>query len=373
MRLDLELGNEMMPSSSEPGTSAILSPDGRRLVYLSRSKLFVRQLDQPTARELPGTENAGTPFFSPDGRWVGFFEGENLRKVSLQGGAPILLSKCSIGKGGSWGEDGSVVAGCSFALSKVPAAGGAPQRLTELARGEIAHRWPQLLPGDKALLFTAYPAVTGLDGATIEVLSLKDRRRKTLVRGGGWGRYLASGHLVYVDKGTLFAVPFDSDRLELHGTPKPVLGEVAYSTTWGSAQIDSSQTGTLVYRSSKAGEGLVTVQWLDPSGNARPLLPVPGNYLSPTLSPDGSRLALTSEGDIWVYELRRASMTRLTFGGGYGSPLWTVDSKYILFRAAHGMLWTRADGTAQPQVLTESSNQQTPWSFTADGRHMAFV
>jgi len=245
--------------------------------------------------------------------------------------------------------------------------------LTALAPGEIAHRWPQVLPGGKAVIFSAYNSMTGLDGATIEVQSLRDSHRKTLVRGGTWGRYLISGHLAYINKGTLFAVPFDPERLEVHGTPTPVLEGVEYSAAWGSAQIDFSRVGTLVYRSSKVGGGLVTVQWLDASGNSRPLLPVPGNYLSPTLSPDGSRLALTSAGDIWVYELGRGSMTRLTFGGGYGNPLWTADGRYILFRAARGMLWTRADGTGQAQPLTESNSQQIPWSFTADGKRLAFV
>src|SRR5258708_27402523 len=118
---------------------------------------------------------------------------------------------------------------------------------------------------------------------------------------------------------------------------------------------------------------MVTVQWLDDSGHTRPLLPGPRNYLSPTLSPDGSRLALTSAGDIGVYELGSESITRLTFGGGHGNPLWTVDGRYIVFRAARAMLWTRADGTGQAQPLTQSDHQQTPWSFTPDGKRLAFV
>ena len=112
----------------------------------------------------------------------------------------------------------------------------------------------------------------------------------------------------------------------------------------------------------------MTIQWLDESGNTRPLLPVPGNYLSPTLSPDGSRLALTSAGDIWVYELGRGRMTRLTFGGGFTGPVWSANSRYIVFRSARAMLWVRADGTAPPQVLT----QGLPWSFTRDGKRLAF-
>jgi serine/threonine-protein kinase len=182
--------------------------------------------------------------------------------------------------------------------------------------------------------------------------------------------------LVYVNNGTLFAVPFDAKRLEVRGTPTPVLEDVAYSAANGSAQIDFSPTGALVYRSSKAERGLVTVQWLDESGNTRPLLPVPGNYLSPTLSPDGSRLALISGGDIWLYQLGNGSMTRLTFGGGYSNPLWTVDGRYILFRAlsqhARGIWWIRSDGIGQPQSLTQSNNPQLPCSFSADGKRLAF-
>jgi Tol biopolymer transport system component len=129
----------------------------------------------------------------------------------------------------------------------------------------------------------------------------------------------------------------------------------------------------LVYRTSKSGEGLVTVQWLDESGNTSPLLPVPGNYSFPTLSPDGSRLALISAGDVWVYELRRGSMIRLTFDGGCGYPVWTTDGRYIVFRGPRGMVWTRADGTGQPETLTQSSNPQLPQSFAPDGTQLAFV
>jgi serine/threonine-protein kinase len=371
-RLDLEIDGEDSPRG-ERGTSAILSPDGRRLVYVAHSRLFVRRLDQATSTELAGTERAQTPFFSPDGQWVAFFSTNRLKKISLESGQVIDMGRDSLGDGGSWNEDGSIVAATDVRLSRIAAGSGVRTPLTELAPGEIAHRWPQILPGGKAVLFSAYRSMTGLDGATIEVESLQDGRRKTLVRGGTFGRYLTTGHLVYVNQGTVFAVPFDPDRLELHGTPTPVLKEVAYSAAYGSAQIDFSRTGTAVYRSSRVGAGLVTVQWLDAAGNVRPLLPVPGNYLSPTLSRDSSRLALTSAGDIWVYELGRESMTRLTYGGGYGNPLWTPDGRNVVFRTARGMWWARADGTGRPQPLTQSEYQQAPWSFTPDGKRLVFV
>jgi serine/threonine-protein kinase len=344
-----------------------------RLVYVSQSKLFTRELNQASTTELPGTDRAEGPFFSADGKWVGFFADGKLKKVSVRGGAVIQLCDVPGVGGGSWGEDGNIITTLNFGLSRVPAAGGAPTPLTELAPGEIVHRWPQILPGGKAVLFTAYPSLTGVEGATVEVLSLRDRRRKTLVRGGTWGRYLASGHLIFIDKGNLFAIPFDPDRLELRGAPTSVLQEVDYSTAWGYPQLDVSRTGTLVYRSSRSGKGLVTVHWRDEAGNMSPLLPVPGNYSFPTLSPDGNRLLVISGGDIWIYELKRGSMIRLTFGGGYGFPVWTVDGRYVVFRGASGMLWTRADGTGQPSVLTQGSNPQNPQSFTPDGKHLAFV
>ena len=208
-------------------------------------------------------------------------------------------------------------------------------------------------------------------------MSLADHRMKTLVRGGTFGRYLPSGHLVYVNRGTLFAVPFDVDRLEVHGTPAPVLDQVGYNTAQGSAQLDFSQTGTLIYRSGGAGGGLLTVAWLDGAGKAQPLLAKPGDYGRPSMSPDGQRLALeVTEGsgtDIWVYDWQRDTMTRLTFTGTAAAPVWSPDGRYIAFLAAgEGMSVIRSDGSGKPQPLTQSKNIQFPWSFTPDGKRLAF-
>jgi serine/threonine-protein kinase len=212
MRLDVELGTETS-TRSERGNAAILSPDGTRLVYLSRSKLFSRRLDEAAATELPGTEGAEAPFFSPDGQSVAFFATSRLKTVSLRSGRVVDVCGVALGDGGSWGEDGKIILAGNVYLSSIPASGGMPTPVTDMAPGEIAHRWPQILPGGKAVIFSAYSSMTGLDGATIDAQSLTDGRRKTLVRGGTWGRYVASGHLVYLDKGTLFAVPFDWKRM----------------------------------------------------------------------------------------------------------------------------------------------------------------
>jgi serine/threonine protein kinase/Tol biopolymer transport system component len=393
VQLDVDLGPDVSLGSP---AGIDVSPDGTRLVYVSQpintggaafpnttqGRLFTRRLDQPNATELAGTQGAYAPFFSQDGQWVAFFAQGKLKKISVDGGAAITLSDASSAEGGSWGEDGNIIAalGAEGGLFKIASGGGAPEEITGLQPGEVTHRWPQVLPGAKAVLFTSRAGYRGeaanallaggFDDADIEVISLPDHHRKTLVRGGTFGRYLPSGHLVYVSRGTLFAVPFDLERLELRGVPVAVLEEVDSSTVYGSAQLAFSQTGTVVYRSIGEG-GLMTVQWLDATGKTQPLLAKPGSYLRPSLSPDGTRLAIASS-DIWVYDWRRDTMTRLTFGATAVGPIWSPDGRYILFQAPGGMFWTRSDGSGKSQLLTQSNNAQIPWSITADGKRLAF-
>jgi serine/threonine protein kinase len=379
MRLDVDLGPDVS-LRSVAGADEIISPDGTRIVYVSQGRLFTRRLDQPNTTELAGTQGAYAPFFSPDGQWVGFFAQEKLKKISVEGGAAITLCDAPNGRGGSWGEDGNIITALNITggLSRILSAGGPPTPETDLQSGEQTHRWPQILPGGKTVLFTAHTALVGFDGATIELMSSVDHRRKTPVRGGMYGRYLPSGHLVYVNRGTLFAVPFDVDRLEVHGTPAPVLDQIGYSTGTGSAQLDFSQTGMLIYRSGGAGAGLPIVAWLDGAGKAQPLLAKPGLYSNPSLSPDGQRLAVdVVEGagaDIWVYDWQRDTMTRLTFNGSADSALWSPDGRYIIFRAVgEGLSVIRSDGAGKLQPLTQSKNNQFGWSFTPDGKRLAFM
>ena len=177
-----------------------------------------------------------------------------LKKISVEGGSAITLCDAANGRGGSWGEDGNIIAALNATggLSRIPSAGGPPTPVTDLQSGEVTHRWPQILPGGKAVLFTASTATGAFDGANIEVMSLADHRRKTLVRGGTFGRYLPSGHLVYVNRGTLFAVPFDLDRLEVRGTPAPVLDQVGYNAAqrFGAARFLPNRNADLPQRRS---------------------------------------------------------------------------------------------------------------------------
>ncbi len=381
VRLDVDLGRDVYLSALG-GSDIILSSDGSRIAYLSRNHLFTRKLDQPGATELAISAGATSPFFSPDGRWIGFVAGGKVRKISVEGGAEILLcDAASSYTGADWGEDGNIIASLrvSGGLSRVSSAGGTPTAVTELQGEERTHRWPQILPGGKAILFTAGNSTVGFDDANIEVVTVTDHRRKTLQRGGTYGRYLAAsggkGYLTYVNTGTLFAVRFDPEKLETSGSPMPVLQQVSYSAMFGSAKLSFSRTGTLVYRSRGIDASRVVIQWLDAEGKSQPLLDKPGLFVNPHFSPDGERLAVANDdvrSGIWVYDIRRDTLSPLTGERNGRNPVWTPDGQYIVYQAIDGISFARADGGGRSEPLTRSKEFQYPAAFSPDGKRLAF-
>ena len=223
---------------SEVGPDIVLSPDGTRIVFVARggdgiARLHTRRLAEPTVNELPGTEGARVPFLSPDGQWVGFWASGHLKKTAIAGGSPLVLCDAVDLLGGSWGDDGNIIAAVSFGrLARVIAASGQSTVIADLAAESIDPRWPQVMPGARQVLFTAV-GPQGPNAANIEALSLTDGTRKVLVRGGTYGRYLPDGHLIYVNQGTLYAVRFDLARMEVSpGTPTPLIDDVLYSFTF---------------------------------------------------------------------------------------------------------------------------------------------
>ncbi len=388
VRLDVDLGADVsLPDPSSGLVPFAVSPDGSRLVFASGTpkRLFVRRLDQPATTELAGTQGAVAPFFSPDGQWIGFEAVGKLNKISVEGGAVVPLSDMTGIFGASWGEDSIIVGtgGPYRGLLRFPAGGGPSETIARLAEGDLALGFPQILPGGKAVLFTAAPRPSvDVDKSTQEVLTLADRRRKIVARGGGTPRYLATsgggvGHLIYVNRATLFAVPFDLNKLETRGTAVPILDDVANDRLGGAGQLDFSRTGTLVYRKASAFAETI-VQRVDPAGTKEPLLAKPGAYGWLSLSPDGKRVAVViGDGrnqDIWVYDPQRDVMTRLTFGGSNYLPTWSPDGQYVFFsQYGSDIFQARADGSSQPQALTQSKGHQLPCSFTPDGKRLAYM
>jgi Tol biopolymer transport system component/predicted Ser/Thr protein kinase len=380
MRLEVDLGHDVYLNALG-GSDIILSPDGMRIAYLSRNHLFTRKLDQPNTTELSITTGATSPFFSPDGQWIGFVAAGKLRKISVEGGAEIALCDAAASyTGADWGEDGNIIASLrvSGGLSRVSSAGGTPTPVTELEGEERTHRWPQVLPGAKAVLFTAENSTVGFDDAKIEVVTLPGHHRKTLQLGGTYGRFLpgsgGKGYLIYVSRGTLFAVPFDPEKLATSGSPKPVLQQVSYSSMFGSAKLSFSRTGTLIYRSREIDVSHVIVQWLDADGKTHPLLDRPGLFVSPHLSPDGERLAVSNEdvkSGVWVYDIRRDTLSPLTAERNGNHPVWTPDGRYIAYQGPDGIFFARSDGGGRAEPLTASKEFQYPSAFSPDGRWLA--
>jgi serine/threonine-protein kinase len=380
VRLDLDLGADVSPSTTGP--AVVLSPDGTRLVFVSQSqggrpRLFSRRLNDPKATQIPGAEGAHTPFFSPDGQWIGFFAQGKLKKVRVDGGEPVSLCDAPSGRGASWGEDGNIIAALDpqQGLSLVPSDGGKVVSLTELGVGENSHRWPQVLPGSKAVLFSVSTEFGNFDRSGIAVVDLISNRRKTVFEHAGmYARYLPSGHLVYVTKGVLFAVRFDANRLEVQGAAA-AMDEISSNQNIGSAQLDFSRTGILAYRGGRT-EGLKTLQWLDAEGKTTSLWNEEGAYFSPALSPDGTRLALQvnqeSGGNLWIYDWQRGSKTRLTNGVIASNPVWSPNGRFLVMRSTTGMAWVGTDGAGNPQPLTQGRTLQVPTAFTPDGQRLVY-
>ena len=379
-----------LTTSSNVGAQAVISPDGTRLVFVAGSgedtRLYLRSLDQTDATPLSGSEGAVHPFFSPDSRWVGFFTEDSLNKVSVFGGASLTL--CSVGsrnRGGSWTDDGHIVfANLTTGLMRVPESGGTPEQITTLdkEKQERSHRWPHVLPGGRAVLFTSQTQITDFNSANIELVSLDTQKRWVLHRGGSYGRYLSSGHLIFVHEGTVFAAPFDLTRLKLTGTPAPVLEGVMFEPASGGARLSCSDTGTLLYSAGDAAGQKGLVVWMNRQGEVTTLLDTEREYGHPRLSPDGSRLALhifeTNKLHLWVYEIQRSVLVRLTFSAeGDLWPLWTPDGKRLTFASFRdgfdsSLYWKPADGSGEVERLTTSEHPQFPTSWSPDGTTLAF-
>jgi hypothetical protein len=363
--------------------SLALSQDGTRLVYAGRApqgkRLYVREMDRYGATAIPGTEDGIGPFFSPDGQWVGFWADRKLKKVSLAGGPPLTICDAPSYRGASWGSDGTILfspAG-QAALFRVSDRGGEAKAATKLdpQKGELTHRWPRFLPGGKAAIFTSHGLTGNYDNARVGVLLLETGETRTLLEGGTDARYVPTGHLVYLRSDSLFAVPFDLERLAVTGPPIPVLDGLRSHEGAGFAQYEISPAGSLVYLPLDPKEAEADLVWVDRKGEATPLTEIRRTYAGPRLSPDGRRLAVAagfSNSDIWILDLARGSWDRLASGGLNSTPVWSSDGAHIAFASNRSgpinTFWIPVDRSSPAEQLTKGLAWPRPLDSSPDGR-----
>jgi serine/threonine-protein kinase len=363
-----------------------LSPDGNQLAYVAMQsgiqQIYLRSMDTLEARPVPGTEGATNPFFSPDGQWLGFFAGLKLKKTSLSGGAAVSLSDAAQSFGASWGSLGIVAFAPLQAsvVQQISEAGGAPQPLTHLEKGEVSHRRPEFLSGGKALLFSSAPNTFNWNTARIVAQSVSTGERRILIQAATHPHYSSSGHLLFVQGGNLMAVPFDPQHLTVTGAAVPVVEGLLHSTTSGTAQYSVSTSGTLAYIPGVSHADERSLVWVNRRGEEQALNAPSRPYVFPKISPDGKQVGLAITGQetqLWLYDLSRETLTRLTFDGTLNlNTIWTPDGKSIVFQSNKdgppNIYWQRADGSGGLERLTTSDFVHFPVSMSPDGQLLAY-
>ena len=388
------LSPEVMARLAQDSGVAI-TPDGRRIVYATVSEnseaqtLNVRALDELEATPLKVPGNPRSPFISPDGNWVGFFDGATLKKVSVNGGPPVRICAVQgVPRGASWGQDDAIVFAAgdtTTGLMRVSAAGGTPEALTkpDVSKKELDHVFPEILPGGRAVLFTITATGTGglSENAQIAVLDLTTGRQKVLLAGGNSPHFAPPGYLVYGIAGTLRAVPFDLKNLEVRGSPVPVVQRVVTRGN-GAASFSLASDGTLVYLAGDPlGSAIRSLVWVDRQGREEAIPAPPRAYTYARVSPDRTKLALDirdQDNDIWIWRLGQGPLTRLTFDPGLNrGAVWSPDSKRVAFSVEkdgpENVYWQNADGTGTAEQLTQGSRAQFPNFFTPDRLRLVYM
>jgi serine/threonine-protein kinase len=381
--LRLPVGQNLLVPYAPYAPALDLSSDGRYLAYVAQASgqeaIYLRPVDQFEAKPIPGTENGVAPFFSPEGDWLGFIADGKLKKVPLRGGPPLAICDVQIAAKASWGKNGFIAVQPIFGtgLSLVPAKGGTPSVVTKLdhSRSERAHSSPEFLPTGDALLFTIWTGVT-FERPQIAVLSLKNHQQKVLIDEATSPHYVSTGHLVYEQGGSLFAVPFDISHLELSGTPVRLSSSPQMSIGQiTDAQLAVSATGTMAYVPGPDSTDLDrTLVWVDRKGVAVPVSDVHRPYASPRISPDGQRIAVSilesGNYQIWIYDLERGTLSRLTHEKSNAMGVWSPDGKQIAFASnlsgPTNIYAVSADGNSSPERLTSGQLAQLPSSWSKD-------
>jgi serine/threonine-protein kinase len=368
--------------------SVMFAPDGKSFAFNytagGTTAAYRRRIDELEQKPVGGVTGLFAPVFSPDGRFVAMVNSTQLKKVAVDGGAPVPLTDIDMYGRGDWGSDGYIYFTERYpgAVWRVSENGGAKAPVTTLdsQKQEFTHKHAQLLPGGKAIIFTVVTAgMESYNDARVELQTLSTSQRKILVQGGFGARYAPSGHIVYANGGSLYAVRFDPEKQEATGLPVKVVDGAQMSIDTGSAYFDVSRTGNLAYVAGVAQGGERTLVWVDRKGQAE-LLPLPPrSYLFPRISPDGNSLALEVEGathNLYTYDLARDVLTKITTDGLSHAPVWTPDGANLCFRswrAGTMTMWQMPWDRSRPEErLTLAGASQSAVSVSPDGRFLAF-
>ena len=362
-----------------------ISPDGSRIVYRAKEgnlpRLYLRRIDQLAGAPIAGTDEAANPAFSPDGRSIVFVANQKLKKLSLDGGMPVVLADAPGGSlGQKWfGDTIYYISGFAEGIWAIPAGGGQRRHVipTDPAKGIRALVWPEVLPDGKTIVATAWNNGTW-DDAKIVAYPIGGGQPRVLIDGGTFARYIPSGHLLYARSGVLYGVPFDAGKVRLTGTPTPVINGVASGVTNGEVQYAVSDTGTLLYAPGGVLDNKRSLLWIDRRGTEQPVVATRRPYASPVISPDGRTIVTTLETatyDVWQLDLDRDTMSRVSYGGDDSNNLWTADGHRIIWsssRSGHvNLYWAPADNSSGEERLTSSTDEQFPTSVSPDGHWVA--
>lgn len=378
LRLSISLPKDQT-IETESFSALAISPDGTRIVYRAGRKLHQRRLDSFDAEPIAGTEDGSSPFFSPDGRWIGFFATGKLKKVALSGGSPVVIADMMAdNRGAAWSSDGTIVFAPrgSSGLFRVNADGGEVQPVTMLdsTRNERTHRWPHLLPEGETVIFTigTMDSPDYYDDASIGSVNIRTGERKVLISGASTARCVSANFLVYSHTGDLFAAPFDIGEVKVKGPSFPVISSVSGDQTTGATNYAISDNGTLVYAPGLIGGSKSRELAIVDLSGATSVLPLPvDHYLEPRISPDGKRVAVVvgsaKDFDVWLYNIPLNAMNRFTFGGVNRTPVWSPDGSRIAYSdntpGKLAVVIRRSDGTGTPETIPmEHRTYVNTWS-----------
>ncbi len=395
--MHLSLAAPVRHSEANRGSAVAISPDGTRIAYVAVQgtpatgkgedlvaprtedfELVVRNLDALAPTPLVETPGGTSPFFSPDGRWIGFYSGGALKKVSADGGPPLTVCEVPSLVGAWWGDDGFIYfapAGVAE-IRRVPEEGGTPTAVVKAANGEAvaSFRWPQVLPGGKALLYTTAGASWLAQHYRTEAYSLNTGKRMVVMEEAADARYLAPGYLVFTRGDVLMGAPFDASELKVTGQAVPLIEGLTRDEWFGSADYALSSTGTLIYLTGGVQKDYRLVR-VDMTGKVEPLGTVERGFEDLSVSPDGQRIAATlvenGSADVWIYDRERDALARLTQKEDCGDPLWSPNGSRVIYTDPASLHVVSADASSPPESL-DTGQWAEAEAFTSDGRELMY-